>query len=695
MLRILLALALLPLSFTRLPIQDPPPQGDGYAQYLPFLTLNHPPEWIGPEGGLISAVVVNPKAPQTIYAASWGGGVYKSLDGGRSWEYSSQGLENLTVVSLALDPQKPDTLYAGTYHGKLFKSTDGGQNWALSSAGVQESAIVYSIAVDPFRPSTVYMATRGLSNELTPPWAGVIYRSDDSGATWKAVLNDLGGRNYQDWAYTLAVHPTIPDLIFAATHEHGIIISEDRGQTWRISNSGITNLSTRALVFGPSDQVYTAVWEKKGVFKSDDLGATWTQQENGTLGAQIYVMDIDPSWPQTLYLATYNRGVLKTGNGGRRWRQSGLEDVPIATVRVHPTEPWRVFAGTSGDGLYASPDNGGTWAHSQAGLKASSAVSLVISPLNRQVFFAGVYGSGVLRSPDRGKTWEPFNRNLETRWINALVQQPGRNVLFALTYDQGLYRCDLAKPDECWQPVPVPGGAGGQAGTLPALRYSSQGLFQQAAGTDERLSAATIWPTGPGLLSLTFAPSNPDIAYLGGAGTGLLRSTDGGRTWALAGLSGRSIWSLAVDPQDPQRLYAATDQAGTVRASTDGGRTWSNLSLPGVTGYTLAFVPGASGGLLAGTSSGLFRLDGGAWKPAGLQGETITSFAQHPEKPDYWFAGGVGAAFLSKDGGASWLPGPAELQGHTVQAVYTSPLEPEYIYYCTTAHGILRSAFEQ
>src|SRR5690606_38054095 len=117
---------------------------------------------------------------------------------------------------------------------------------------------------------------------------------------------------------------------------------------------------------------------------------------------------------------------------------------------------------------------------------------------------------------------------------------------------------------------------------------------QQAAGTDERLSAATIWPTGPGLLSLTFAPSNPDIAYLGGAGTGLLRSTDGGRTWALAGLSGRSIWSLAVDPQDPQRLYAATDQAGTVRASTDGGRTWSNLSLPGVTGYTLAFVPGAS-----------------------------------------------------------------------------------------------------
>ena len=693
MLRLLLALALLPLSFARLPIQEPPPQGDGYALLLPLVTLNRPPEWIGPEGGLISAVVVNPQAPETVYAASWGGGVYKSQDGGRSWAWASRGLDNLTVVSLALNPKAPDTLYAGTYHGKLFKSTDGAQSWVLSSAGVQERAIVYSIAVDPFRPATVYMATRGLSNEVTPPWAGVIYRSDDSGATWKAVLDDLGGSHYQDWAYTLAVHPTLPDLLFAATHEQGIIVSEDRGETWRTANSGITNFSTRALVFGPSDQVYTAVWEKKGVFKSDDLGATWTLQDNGTEGAQIYVMDMDPSWQQTLYLATYNMGVLKTTNGGRRWGPSGLAGVPIATVRVHPTQPQRVFAGTSGDGLYASPDNGETWARSQSGLNASSAVSMLISPLNEQVYFAGVYGSGVLRSPDRGKTWEAFNQNLDTRWINALVEQPERKTLYALTYDQGLFRCDLTKPGDCWQPVSVPGGVGAPAGAVPAQRLPVQRAFRDAAGLDS-LSAASIWPTGPGLLALAFAPSNPDIAYLGGAGTGVLRSTDGGRTWQGAGLPGRTIWSLAVDPQDPQRVFAATDQPGTVRLSTDGGRNWSDASLPGVSGYSLAFFPGPSGGLLAGTSSGLYRLDGSAWKPAGLEGAAIIALAPHPENPQYWYAGAAGGAYLSKDGGASWLPGPEELQSHTVQAVYTSPLEPEYIYYCTSAHGILRAAFE-
>ncbi len=79
-----------------------------------------------------------------------GVGVYKSMDGGLNWQSANHGLTNLYINSLAIDPTHPSTLYAGTYHNQVYKSQDGGNSWIWSGTGMQDQAIVYTIAIDPF-----------------------------------------------------------------------------------------------------------------------------------------------------------------------------------------------------------------------------------------------------------------------------------------------------------------------------------------------------------------------------------------------------------------------------------------------------------------------------------------------------------------------------------------------------------------
>ena len=694
-----LALALLCLQTGRAAAQDTPPLPlSDEIIFLPLVVSSLPPQWIGPGGGLIAAVAFAPLDSNIVYAGSWGGGVYKSRDGGLSWDWKSQGLANQTVVSLAVDPTNPNVAYAGTYRGKLFKTGNGGESWFLSSQGVQEQAIVYSIVIDPGSPQRLYVATRGLSNNGSQPWSGIVYRSDDGGVSWTAKLSNLGGSNYQDYVYSLTIHPLSPNILFAATHEHGIYRSTNYGNTWQAYNNGITNLSTRAVVAGPTadfhDYVYTGIWELEGVFKSTNLGLSWAKKSNGIAGAHIYSMDIDPVRPLWVYAGTFNMGVMRSSDAANSWSNSGLPWEAIATVRIHPADSSIIFAGTAGDGLFASRDSGSTWQRSQSGLNASSATGLVVAPDDPQTYFAGVYGSGVMRSSDGGISWQDFSPSLGSRMVNGLVAQPQSKVLYALTENAGLYRCDLQDPGNCWQRVgsnlPLATEPGAE---LPAGRpFSNRDSFWEAFGIPPASATQPqALPGAQGLLAMVFAPSNPDSAYIGTSGSGVYKSTDGGLSWAASGLTGKRVWALAVDPNNPQVVYAATSQSGEVRMSLDGGGSWPDISLPGVTVYSLAAPASAAGLLYAGTSNGVYLRSGGAWTWLGLAGKTIAWLAIPPADASRIVAGSTDGAFVSRDGGFTWQAGPAELAGYTVQHISLDPFNPGVVFFCTTLRGALRA----
>jgi photosystem II stability/assembly factor-like uncharacterized protein len=216
--------------------------------FLPIISYN-PTGWIGPYGGTIVAVAVDPTNPQVIFAGTFGSGVFKSTDGGSNWHSVNRGLTNLYIYSLAIDPVQPDTLYAGTYRSGMYKSEDGGSSWIWSNSGIQEDAIVYSIAIDPIVTSRLFATTRGASNGGSEPWNGVVYKSTDAGQTWTPSLWNVGGMKVQDWVYSLAVNPNAPNQVFAATHINGPFRSDQYGEpnTWNSIQNNVRDPSAHNL----------------------------------------------------------------------------------------------------------------------------------------------------------------------------------------------------------------------------------------------------------------------------------------------------------------------------------------------------------------------------------------------------------------------------------------------------------------
>ncbi len=278
---------------------------------------------MGLDANGVAAFVIDPSNPARLYAPTWNA-VLKSTDGGNSWTANSQGLQgNQTVNVLTINPADPDILYAGAGEN-LVVSTDGGQRW--TSLGYGEGLGVgklHSIVVDPFNPTTLYVA--GL--------AGSIYKSTDGGNTFSQLPDNVG-----QGAYSLVAHPTQPDTLLTGVNSaEAAILKTENGRDFNTISAG--------LVFGGADSPYNA-------------------------------LAISPSNPNVIYAGTglednrLAKGLFKSRDGGQSW-SSISGDLPrnpetgqpyyVKSITIHPTNPDIVFAAT-GNGLYQSRDGGQSWA---------------------------------------------------------------------------------------------------------------------------------------------------------------------------------------------------------------------------------------------------------------------------------------------------------------------------------------------
>ena len=684
--------------------------------YVPFLA-NYQPEstaWLGPEGGTVQSLAIDPQNPNTIYLGTWGSGIYKSLDAGQTWAPSRTGLGTLFIQSLAVDPHNSSVVYAGTYKDRLYKSLDGGNTWFPLTNGIQDPAVIYTIAIDPTNSNRIYIGTRGTANVCNgvpcAPWAGVMYRSEDGGASWTGCLVNAGGRGWQFWPYSIAFDPAVPTWLMAAYDGiPGLYRSTDSGHSWQAANNGLTNYIGRAVVFDPTAtnpvKAFYGGWQAyqyPNVFRTLDGGNSWIGAISGINGYNIYKMAITPSAPVVVYAATESNGLYKTVNSGVVWTDAGLPDAHPNEIAIDPQNGNVIYVGTETTGLYKTIDAGVTWNLSQHGLIQSWATSLLVSPADRRHLFMSTYGQGVFQSIDRGLTWTDMSTGLVDLYIHAMAMDPANpNVLFALTDTDGLYRIDLSAGGG-W--VKLSGLAQAFPQGSPAIGASNPSYgpdypfaipeqpdqdIHPELYTSARTAAAAL---DPPYLAIAFAPSNPSIAYLGTTGAQVYKSTNGGTQWTPSGLAGAVVWSLAVDPFNPDLVYAATSTPGAVKFSTTGGAAWSDSTLvdPNLIVYSLSTSRAEPGRLYAGTNYGIFMLAGGTWSLAGLLGQTITAVAANPSVPGYLYAGTTNGAFTSIDGGASWQPGPAELAQLTITAIYFDPGNPHTVYYATKSDGVLR-----
>jgi photosystem II stability/assembly factor-like uncharacterized protein len=289
--------------------------------------------------GLPLAFAVDPSSPSTIYAMN-GKALMKTTDGGGTWAYlATLGVDGEWVDSLVIDPRSPATIYADMgpmwdlVDVPIYKSIDGGAHWAAEAAEFNGS------------PPAVLAIAPSLSSTLYAGGASVVFKSIDGGLSWAMLSNGLTGR----FVTALAIDPTNADSVYVAQQfaapsgDPGpgtVFKSTDGGEQWNQVSLSLPSAEITSLAIDPSapERIYAAT-DPSGVFKSIDSGETWIAARNG-LPDPVYVhsLAIDPSTPARIYAAT-DQGVFMSADYAASWTpiNSGLTNLYVASLSIDRT----------------------------------------------------------------------------------------------------------------------------------------------------------------------------------------------------------------------------------------------------------------------------------------------------------------------------------------------------------------------
>jgi photosystem II stability/assembly factor-like uncharacterized protein len=570
-----------------------------------------PPPWVplGPFGGGVRTVTADPTRPGIVYATTYQE-VFKTADSGASWTVSS--LETPSS-SVAVDPVHPSTLYVGVQDEHLLlKSDDGGAHWTPASAGLPgntHSQFPLSVAIDPSDPRRLLLA-----------YNQSVWRSADAGASWQpAASGPPSSFSAGTRTVAFAAHPA--GTAFAATGA-GLYRTTDAGLSWKRLDHGLPVAAVSLLALAPSDPRTVYVYlAGLGLYRTADGGASW-RQASGPSDLFGTALAVSPQSPRTLYAGTSGGALFRSTNGGARWAPlSGVSGV--TSLAFDAGSPRRIYAGVLSlplGGVWQSDDGGSSWARRSQGITGLGTSLLAVDPQDPDRLWitvgASPAGAALFRSSNGGIRWS--RAGLPSQFPPERLAVGASSDLFAAVLVQiprgpaGAYSI-FKKPDggASWKQVldvlsldvrqirPAPSD--------PSTIYAAGGsLVDGVSQVYRSVDNGEAWelrskvdpPISCGIFDLAVAPSAAGVVYLSGGHSDfpaapcqrvVLRSSDGGATWASAdaGLPAAGIVTLAVDPRDPDRVYAGTSDG--VWKSADGGRAWSRTGA-GLADHTITFL---------------------------------------------------------------------------------------------------------
>ena len=559
----------------------------------------------------VRALLIDPKTPATLYFATQDG-VSKSTDGGASWNAKNAGLTDVNVRALAINPLDPDVLYAGTgateairYGGGVFKTTDGGESWNAINAGLESSyglgTDVYTLAIDPLDPAVLYAGTGGGADKTT-----------DGGDTWTGANLGIDAADYGS-IYYMAIDPATLATLYAARdffsdYDLGefkdTYRSIDGGKTW----NWFSLRSITAMAFDASGPGAAYAATDSGVYKSTDGGVTWSERSAGLPGVQVLSLAVDPTTPGTLYAGAGKTtpNVYKSTDGGESWAPTGANFdyqgaiIPIFSLAIDSQTPSTLYAGSEsytlvyagppyiGPSIYRSTNGGANWGEFGQGIFGVSpfdVLDLVIDPADPLTLYAATNGGwiwddkGLYKSTNGGNNWNRLATGQSFWAVSSLVIDPQHTTTLYAALS----------------------GADDYNGT--------RGVIKSTDGGDTWRMVYTDPPLHPSYPILAIDPRRTDTLYLA-LNSGVYKTTDGGESWqpATSGLPAVKVSAMVIDPQVTTTIYLGTN-AGVYK-SIDGGESWRalNAGLTNTTVHALAIDPAAPGTLYAATDAGVFTI---------------------------------------------------------------------------------------
>ena len=659
---------------------------------------------IGPAtmGGRVDDFAVVESDPRIIYVGAAAGGVFKTVNGGQSWQAIFEDQPNPSIGDLALAPSNPSILYVGTgepnnrqsssWGDGVFKSMDGGATF--THMGLAETHHIGRIVVHPNDPSIVYVAAQG--DLWGPNKERGVYKSTDGGATWKQVLSVDENTGAND----IAIDSQSPNILYATTYERrrtafgfdgggsgsGVYRSTDGGDHWtRLGGATLGrglpttgDIGRCALdIYRKNTNIVYALVEHQtqgGVYRSEDKGVTWTRMsETNPRPSYFSQIRIDPNNDQKIWLGGVN--IYMSEDGGRTFAQTRFRGVhsDVHAIWIDPANSDHILSGNDG-GVWVTWDSGRNWAH----------IDNIALGQFYEVAFDYQKPYHVCGGLQDNYSWCGPSSTAQTLGI-------GNDNWITVQGGDGFYnRIDPSDPNIIY--------AESQDGNLSRrdLRSSESKSIRPLEPNDAATRYRFQWNS-----PLMISPHDPKTIYYGG--NHLFKSTDRGDTWDVLGedlttgaqrdkqpilgkvpdthtlsrhdgvVAWPCITAIAESPVKAGVLWVGTDD-GNVQMSRDGGKTWANVVSHAMGapkgGYVSRIEPSHKD---AGTAYMTFdnhrsadygiyifrttnygdsfqRITNGIPPDAG----TVHVIREDPVNPNLLFAGTEFGLFVTFDRGANW-----------------------------------------
>jgi photosystem II stability/assembly factor-like uncharacterized protein len=651
---------------------------------------------IGPfRGGRVLAVTGVENQPNVYYFGAVAGGVWKTTDGGLTWSpiFDKQPISSIGAIAVA--PSDPNIIYVGTgeacirgdisFGNGVYKSLDAGKTW--THIGLDDTRYIGSVIVDPHDPNIVFVAALG--HAFGPNKDRGVYRSTDGGKTWQNVLfkDDKTG------AIDIVFDPNNSQILYASLWQalrtpwsfesggpgSGLYKSSDAGATWqRIEGhglpEGVLGRIGVAVSNADSSRVYALVEaEKGGLYRSDDAGATWERVTDDHRFRQRawYFTHIfaDPKNADGVYIL--NTGMFRSTDAGKSFQIVNAPHGDRHDLWIDPTNPNRMIESDDG-GATISTDAGKTWS---AETNQPTAQFYHVATDTRFPYY--VYGSqqdsgtvAIASRSDGGAIGQRDWYDVGGGESGYVIPDPrNANIVFAGSYDGLITRFDKST---------------GQTQDVSPWPLNPMG--SGAADLKHRFQ----W-TAP----IAMSPHDPNTIYFGGEV--VFQSSDGGATWNIISpdltRNDKSkqqstggpitkdntsveyfdtIFAIAESPVEKGVIWVGSDD-GLIHITRDAGQNWVNVTprdLPEWSTISIIEPSSAEAGT-AYVAVDRHRLDDDqpyiyATKNYGKSWSRITngipatayvhSVREDPRRPSLLFAGTETGVFVSFDTGARWQP---------------------------------------
>jgi photosystem II stability/assembly factor-like uncharacterized protein len=639
----------------------------------------------GPAGGIVKVILRDTQNSDILYAGTFGGGVYKSFDGGNTWQEANEGLLIPVINAMDINPQSPEILYAGTdiftEDGGLYKSTNGGTSWThvTSLPFTPGYYVINAVAIDKLHPETLYVASHFSGG------GSMIVKSMDEGVSW--ILTNYPG--YSVWCLT--VDPINTNIVYAGI-SGGVAKSVDGGINWQIHFFGNRTYSI-AVDSSNNDVIYAGT--TVGLYKSVDAGSTWNLIKEG----ETANVTIDPDDPFHVFQGTWGDGIFESIDAGSSWTQLEIETPIGRYIWDIELDLPKIYGGLGG-GVIRSEDNGISWEVANSGIEAAVVISLLPTD---DALYAGTWFNGLFRKDYGSNQWINIGLPesvIRENWIRAILRDPvnPQHMLVGISGSGlGFYLAGLLQDS-------VPPIYRTEDGGVTWIS-SDSGIFLPSVAYGEHY-----------MISLVVDPENTNHIFAGG-GPGLYISHDAGLHWTYwlpVGTFGGRILDIVFHPYSSDTIYIGGEGpylGAVIHKSLDNGQNWEHywwtshsppLNSDGILTCQVINPENPEiqyGGLASPFAQGIVKTEND-WQTytvvlegvGGSDNKSIIDMELSPIDPDVIYAGGhcilwLGV-FKSSDAGGSWDLINDELENFGITSLVVSEEDTRTLYAGTYGGGV-------